>query len=301
MEAGEISLAVAAAVATAAELGLNVEDAAVLHNSNRIAVRLLPCETLARVAPIAAPSNASFEVEVAQRLAETDAPFSDLDPRVEPRVYERDGHAITLWTYHEPDLSYPVTPRDYADALNRLHNAMRPVDVAAPHFLDRVAEALRLVDNPAHSPDLSAEDRELLGNALRSLSRTIVDRSANEQLIHGEPHAGNVLRTKRGLLFTDLQTTCRGPIEFDLAHCSPFELAPHDAWYLDTAIPEAVAADYPRADLNLVRMCWMLMLAMVAAWRWDRRDQFPNGRRMGMEFTNELRNALDRFGIDIDH
>jgi hypothetical protein len=64
-------------------------------------------------------------------------------------------------------------------------------------------------------------------------------------------------------------------------------------------LPEAVAAEYPAADVDLVRLCWMLMLAMVAAWRWDKRDQFPNGRQMGIEFTNELRAALDRYGLDI--
>src|SRR5687768_8592873 len=47
------------------------------------------------------------------------------------------------------------------------------------------------------------------------------------------------------------------------------------------------------ADQELVRACWVLMLAMVAAWRWDRRDQFPDRRRMGTEFINEIRTALD--------
>lgn len=299
MEADEVSLAVAAAVATASALGLKVEDAAVLHNSNRIAVRLLPCGTLARVAPITDPSGAPFEVEVARRLADTDSPVSGLDPRVEPRVYERDGFAITLWTYYEP-VTGEVTPREYADALRRFHDGVRPLDLAAPHFTERVAEAQRLVGNPAHSPDLPDADRRLLNDALRTLSRTIVERSMAEQLIHGEPHAGNVLRTKRGLLFTDLQTTCRGPIEFDIAHCSPFDPAPGASWYLSADVPGAVGANYRGADLELVRMCWMLMLAMVAAWRWDHRDQFPDGRRMGMEFTNELRAALHRYGMNVE-
>jgi hypothetical protein len=28
---------------------------------------------------------------------------------------------------------------------------------------------------------------------------------------------------------------------------------------------------------------------MVAAWRWDNRDQFPNGRRFGEELLRSLR------------
>ena len=59
----------------------------------------------------------SFEVELAQRLAETDCPVAPLEPRVEPRVYERDGFAITLWTYYEPLPPRELSPADYADAL----------------------------------------------------------------------------------------------------------------------------------------------------------------------------------------
>jgi Ser/Thr protein kinase RdoA (MazF antagonist) len=35
--------------------------------------------------------------------------------------------------------------------------------------------------------------------------------------VHGEPHPDNVLSTTTGLLFIDLETCCRGPVEFDLA------------------------------------------------------------------------------------
>ena len=61
---------------------------------------------------------------------------------------------------------------------------------------------------------------------MRSLRRAIDDRGAAEQLLHGEPHPGNVLRTKTGLLFIDLETCCRGPVEFDLAH-APEEVSEH--------------------------------------------------------------------------
>jgi uncharacterized protein (DUF2384 family) len=50
MEASEVRRAVDAAGTTAAALGLDVGDAVVVHNSDRIAVRLTPCDVLARVA-----------------------------------------------------------------------------------------------------------------------------------------------------------------------------------------------------------------------------------------------------------
>jgi uncharacterized protein (DUF2384 family) len=51
LQASEVSRAVAAARAIASTIGLTVNDAVVLQNSNKLAVRLLPCDVLARVAP----------------------------------------------------------------------------------------------------------------------------------------------------------------------------------------------------------------------------------------------------------
>ena len=174
-----------------------------------------------------------------------------------------------------------VAPAEYAQALARLHAGMRGIDVTAPHFTDRVAEAQELVSNPDMTPALNDEDRALLSTTLRSLRRAIGDRGAADQLLHGEPHPGNVLNTKTGPLFIDLETCCRGPIEFDLAHA-----------------PEEVSERYPDVDYELLRECRVLMLAMVAAWRWDRDDQFPNGHRMGSELLSEIRAALDSYGLD---
>lgn len=113
-----------------------------------------------------------------------------------------------------------------------------------------------------------------------------------EQLLHGEPHLGNLLRTERGLLFTDLETCCSGPVEFDIAHCSRDNSAGGgDARYVDASMPFEVGKHYEGADQHLIRECWVLMLAMVSAWRWDRRDQFPDGRRMAAELLSEIRRA----------
>ena len=123
MEASEVPRAVEAATAIVTALGLAVDGSVVLHDSNRLTLRLLPCDVLARVAK-AGDRAAAFEVELAQRLAEADCPVAALEPRVEPRVYETDGFDVTLWTY-EPPAPQGVSPGDYADALERLHDGMR--------------------------------------------------------------------------------------------------------------------------------------------------------------------------------
>jgi hypothetical protein len=271
MDESAISRGIAAATSTAVELDLAVQDAIVLHNSNRLALRLLPCDVLARVAP-EGHEAAGFEVDLAQRLVEAGAPVAALAPRIEPRVYERDGFALTFWTFYEPVTREEVPPADYATALVHLHEGMRSLDLATPRYTDRVAEAQRLVASRDRTPQLGDEDREFLSSTLRRLRREIGDGGAPEQVLHGEPHPGNVLSTRDGLLFIDLETCCRGPVGFDLAHA-----------------PEEVCRYYPGADQGLVQECRQLVLAMVAAWRWDRDDEFPDGRRAGRAILRSLR------------
>jgi Ser/Thr protein kinase RdoA (MazF antagonist) len=267
-------------MSTASSLDLTVDDAIVLHDSNKLTLRLLPCDVLARVAPVA-HQVAQLEVELAQRLAESESPVAALDPRVEPRVYERDGFVVTLWTYYEPATPREVSPADYANALERLHAGMRKLDVPTPHFTDRVEQAQQLLASRDHTPALADADRELLNNTLRSLRRVIGERGGAEQLLHGEPHPANVLTTKNGLLFIDLETCCRGPVEFDLAHA-----------------PEEVSEHYRGVDQGLLGECRILVLAMITTWRWDRGDQLPNGRQLGTEWLSQIRAALDRNGLD---
>jgi hypothetical protein len=54
-------------------------------------------------------------------------------------------------------------------------------------------------------------------------------------------------------------------------------------------VPEAVIEHYPDVDQELLGECRVLVLAMVAAWRWDAGDQFPNGRRWAEDLVSTLR------------
>src|SRR5262245_45623338 len=133
MEAPQLRTAVASAKACAAMLGLRADDAEVLQASNRLAVRLLPCDVLVRVAPMSHRAGAVLEAEVARQLEGTGAPVAALDPRAEPRVYMHDSFAVTFWTYYEPIPPRDVAPGEYAESLQRLHAGMREIDVGARH------------------------------------------------------------------------------------------------------------------------------------------------------------------------
>ena len=65
-----------------------------------------------------------------------------------------------------------------------------------------------------------------------------------EQLLHGEPHPGNVLGTPTGPVFVDVEPLCRGPVEFDLAH-----------------VPQAASEYHSGADQEWRFLCRQLVLA----------------------------------------
>jgi hypothetical protein len=271
IQPSDVPRALAAAVSTASELGLPVHQAVPLHVSNRLALRLRPAETLARVAS-SGHAAAAFEIEIARRLEGTSGPVAGLEARVPQRVYERDGFTLTFWTYYEAQSDRELPPAAYADALSRLHAAMRQIDVRTPHFSERVKEARDLVASQGRTPELTDADRSLLLETLSSVMRDVAGRGAEEQLLHGEPHPGNVLNTRDGPLFIDLETCCRGPVEFDVAHA-----------------PEAVGDRYPDLDPELLQQCRHLILAMVAAWRMDPLDRFPGRKQAGNELLAALR------------
>ena len=251
-------------------MGLPVRDAAVLHNSNALTLRLRPCDVVARVAP-AAHQCAQLEVDVARRLADAGSPVAALES---PEVFVRGEYVVTLWTYYEPVTPPSLTNADYVGALERLHAGMREVDLSTPHFTDRVAAARMLVADHARTPELADADRLFLADTLDRTRRAVSESVRPEQLLHGEPHAGNLLPTRTGPRFIDFETCCRGPVEFDVAHA-----------------PDEVGNLYPGVDHQLLRDCRTLVLAMVTAWRWDRDDQLPDGHRLGVEGLGRLRTA----------
>ena len=283
MQAAEAQRAVAAARATASALDLAVDDSVVLSDSNRLVVHLTPCDVVARVTPMTHPWSAEREVEVARRLAETDSPVAGLEARVEPRLFDRDGFAISMWSYFEV-VPRTLPPAEYAQSLGRLHAGLRQVDVTTPHVMDRVAEAQQDVASRDLTPDLAETDRALLADTLRDLSASIVDRRVAEQLLHGEPHPWNVLDTKRGPLFMDFENAALGPVEYDLA------------W-----VPDEVSERYPNADPDLLDECRGVVLAIIAMHRWRRGDEHPSGRESGVAFVDAVREGPPWRSLDSVH
>src|SRR5438067_983684 len=166
MHGTEVERAITATTALSSELGLVVGEARIVYNSNKLGLRLLPCDVFARVA-FSGQEAFQLEIEIARRLTEIGSPVASLDTRVEPRVFERDGFAFTLWRHYEQPGVDP-SAASYAKALEGLHAGMAQLDVVAAHFSDRVSEAQRLLRSDERTPRLEDTDRELLLETLRS-------------------------------------------------------------------------------------------------------------------------------------
>jgi len=75
------------------------------------------------------------------------------------------------------------------------------------------------------------------------------------QALHGEPHLGNVLRTRDGPRWIDLEDVCVGPLEWDVAF-----------------LPTDVESLFETIDPELMDVVRTLNSACVATWCWVRAD-----------------------------
>ena len=131
---------------------------------------------------------------------------------------------------------------------------MRKLNVRR-HTTDR-DQAQKLVA-AATTPGARRRDRAAR-DTLRDLRRGIGECGGAEQLLHGEPHPGNVLTTKNGLLFIISRHVV----------ADPSNSTPPCARRSQRAYPGATK------DCSRLRI---LVLAMITTWRWDRGDQLPTG------------------------
>ena len=275
MEPSQVRRALEAARSTARELGLQINEAVVVYNSDRIAVRLVPCNVLVRIGPQGWEDSFRFEAEVVRRLAEIGGAVGDLEPRAGPRVYLRDGFALTFWAYYEQ--VDRVTPATYADALLRLHASLRQIDMRPPHITERIDTWVTEVNDPEQTPELPDRERERLSATFHRVLSAINLQDTDDQLLHGEPHPGNLLSTSRGPLFIDFHTCQRGPVEYDIA------FTPEKAW-----------VHYPGVNQPLVRQFHVLIKAGFVTTRWRSGDQFPDRDHWRLEGLKQFREALDR-------
>ena len=212
----------AAAVSVARQQGLAADDPRVLSSRGNLIVHLAPAPVVARVATLTAWTRSNpfcwlaREVAVAGYAALQGGPVIPPTDLADPGPHRHDGLALSLWTYR------PASPDRAAAAeagteLARLHIALAgyagDLPVMSP-ARDQITEGLAALErervlDPATVARLRARHRAVLA-WLDSLESPAA-------VLHGDAHAGNLMRSGGRWHWFDLEETCRGPRQWDLA------------------------------------------------------------------------------------
>jgi len=219
--------------------GLPTSDPVVLRDLTNVIVHLRPAPVVARVqltlGALRGVAWARTEIDAARFLAAAGSPIAPPVTDVDPGPHEVDGLLVTFWHFvdHDPALADAAIA---ARSLHELHEAFAAYDGELP-TCDRLDEVRRLVDDPE----------------LRAFAQRLPPLDGGP--IHGDAHLGNVLWTRDGPLWSDLENICRGPREFDLA-CLRFRPSPE---------ADAAIAAYGEHDAEAVERALVYVTLFLAA------------------------------------
>jgi aminoglycoside phosphotransferase (APT) family kinase protein len=205
-----------------------VDDPVVLHDLFSLRVHLRPAPVVARVPTWVTrlvPSRVDrlgHEVAAVEHLVARGAPVVPPSAELPPGPHERDGFAISFWTWAAPDPDRPATAEDCTAMLPDLHAALS--DYAGP-----VADLVRdVVDLPALVAAMDRADHRLAPDdvaLLRQAADGFTLPTGATTVLHGDAHPGNVLRSGGELLWIDFEDVALGPPEWDMATMHDEELA----------------------------------------------------------------------------
>jgi aminoglycoside phosphotransferase (APT) family kinase protein len=104
-----------------------------------------------------------------------------------------------------------------------LHSKLAAIggEFALPRFDERVRDAVKTLDHPGVTADLSSDHRLLLRTALVEGMTRLASTGAETKVLHGSPHRLNILSANGVPTFIDFETVELGPVEWDLAHLEP--------------------------------------------------------------------------------
>ena len=218
----------------------------------------------ASAAKVSAGRRPGFEteVDVARELCALDAPIVPLAPGLPGKVHTQDGFRVSFWTYCPQPADVDMPPASIASALHALHGAYRQLSPALRRRLPSYRAELRsvavLLRDAPRLHALPETDRQTLIRIFDHLEQRVPEPTGEtEDVIHGSPHLHNVLLVDGQPRFIDFETTCTGPIEWDLAHLAP-DAATHYGGAVDTALLET---------------CRDLARVHAAAWCWADADR----------------------------
>lgn len=228
---------VAAALAVARDQGLPADDPRLLSSRGNVVVHLAPAPVVARVATLTGWTRddpfrwMEREVTVAGHLANRGAPVAAPTPLADPGPHRSSaGLAVSLWTLVTATSSVRPSPVQVGRALARLHAAGADLPGRLPLLTparDLITEGLAIL---ARHEVLDADTITVLrGHQTDLLAEIEATACAELPVLHGDAHPGNVLMSGSGCVWIDLEESCRGPREFDLAVMLLSYAEPHQA------------------------------------------------------------------------
>jgi hypothetical protein len=220
------SHSLAAAIQIARDYGLTVNEPVMLRSTNNVVAWLRPSPVVVKVGA-GRNSHLSRELAVARELIALGAPIVAPASAPAPEVFRPLDIEFTFWTYHPQTSESDIPVALMADALRELHRALSrlslPLKKSLPAYSEELTDVRSLLATSDALPQLSASDRQLLATTLGRLADELSELApeSSYQVIHGSPHSYNVLQVDDRPRFIDLETTCTGPLEWDLAHLDP--------------------------------------------------------------------------------
>ncbi|MEU1239905.1 aminoglycoside phosphotransferase family protein [Micromonospora parva] len=198
----------------AATLNVSFHDARLLRLTNNAVFALPDAGLVIRIARThQLRDRVTKVVQLARWFAELDAPTIRLARDVEQPI-ERAGLVASVWQFVPPH-PHPPTVEDLGAALRTFHALGVP---AFPLPLwDPIGDARRRL---ADADQLSKPDRDFLADWCDRLEPEVANLvgSGTRTLVHGDAHAGNLLREPSGrTVLCDFDATCVGPWQVDLA------------------------------------------------------------------------------------
>jgi Ser/Thr protein kinase RdoA (MazF antagonist) len=255
-----------AAVAVARRLGMTSVTPTILRDSNHTSIHLVPFPVVARVvdslAAQGACSKLSGELSIADHLARAGAPAAAPTVDVPPGPHREGDWAMTLWQFVDHRPAEEGDARAVAESLLDIHGALASYQRPLPSFELAVDACRRLLQNGDGLPALATSDRAFLLAEHDRLRPVLGWATLRPMAIHGDPHLGNVLVTPTGPRWTDWESACVGPLEWDLS-----------------CLPEAALAVVPRVDAKLLAVLRDVRSVCVAVWCWAEPDRAPEKRQ----------------------
>jgi Ser/Thr protein kinase RdoA (MazF antagonist) len=256
--------AASAAVQVAIDVGLDVGEPVLLHETNNTVLWLQPGPVVAKVATRPdARRDLQLEWRIGTELAALGAEIAAPLPGVGATVHEPTGFVVTLWERVVGEPHVDVAATSIAPSLLRLHAVLDRTEVPLPSFRSHLLRARTALEDDDFPAALSMDERVFLRGAFDGGLARLDRLSVADRRLHGEPHNGNRLWTGTGIRWIDFESCCTGPVEWDLA----FQ-------------PQVFDPAFPDADVELLDLLRLLNSARVATWCWAQ-ARFPETREHG--------------------